>query len=252
MKLINFKFLILFASVHLLTIGMQKDSKIYVAGHKGLVGSALVKLLKSEGYTNIITRSSKELDLRRQADVEKFFEENSPEYVFLSAAKVGGINANMTYTANFGYDNLAIALNVIHASHTYGVKKLLFLGSSCIYPRNCKQPMKEEYLLTGLLEPTNQYYALAKISGLKLCEAYNKQYPNGTKFISCMPCNLYGPGDNWDINNSHIIPALIQKIYKDKSEGAASVSLWGSGKPKRELLHVNDLAQACLLLMLNC
>lgn len=234
-----------------LSAEMQKNDKIYIAGHKGLVGSSLLNLLINDGYTNIITCNSNEVDLRRQQEVEAFFQKNSPEYVFLIAAKVGGINANMKYPASFIYDNLSIELNVINAAHKFGVKKLLFLGSSCIYPRSCPQPMKEEYLLTGILEPTNEYYALAKISGIKLGQAYNIQYPNSTKFISCLPCNLYGLNDNWDLNSSHVIPALIQKIAQAKEEKAPFVKLWGSGKARREFLHSDDLAQACLYLMLN-
>lgn len=248
MKLVLIFFFIL---THALTLAMSKESKIYIAGHNGLVGSALVELLKLQGYTNLIMARSHELDLRRQEAVEKFFEINKPDYVFLIAAKVGGIKANMTYPADFMYDNLAIELNILHAAHQYKAKKVLFLGSSCIYPRECPQPIKEEYLLTGLLEPTNEYYALAKISGLKLCQAYNKQYSNGTRFIAGMPCNLYGPNDNWDLVNSHVIPALIQKIYKAQQEHASQVTLWGSGNARREFLHVNDIAQACLFLMNN-
>jgi GDP-L-fucose synthase len=228
---------------------MLKNSKIYVAGHRGLVGSAIVRKLESEGFTNIITRSSKELDLRSQLDVEKFFEREKPEYVFLAAAKVGGIKANMDYPAQFIYDNLIIQTNVIHSSYTFGVKKLLFLGSSCIYPRDCKQPIKEKYLLTGSLEETNEYYALAKIAGLKMCQAYNKQY--GTKFISCMPTNLYGPNDNFDLQTSHVMPALITKFIDAKKYNKNEVILWGTGTPYREFLYVDDLADACLFLMQN-
>ena len=228
---------------------MQKDSRIFVAGHRGLVGSAIVRKLESEGFTNIIIKTSKELDLRIQADVNKFFEQEKPEYVFLAAAKVGGIKANMDYPAQFIYDNLAIETNVIHAAYKYGAKKLLFLGSSCIYPRDCKQPIKEEYLLTGPLEETNEFYALAKIAGLKMCQAYNKQY--GTRFISCMPTNLYGPNDNYDLETSHVMPALIAKFIDAKKNNKNEVVLWGTGKPYREFLYVDDLADACLFLMQN-
>ncbi len=237
---------------------MEKDAKIYVAGHKGLVGSAIVRKLSSEGYSDLITRSHKELDLTRQADVEAFFRSERPEYVFLAAAKVGGILANNTYPAEFIYENLMIQGNVIHESYRARVKKLLFLGSSCIYPRDCPQPMREEYLLSGKLEPTNESYAIAKIAGIKMCQSYNRQY--GTKFVSVMPTNLYGPGDNFDLQTSHALPALIRKFHEakgrderqvtsDKSRGV--VSIWGTGKPRREFLYVDDLADACLFIMNN-
>lgn len=228
---------------------MKKDSKIYVAGHRGMVGSAIVRKLQSEGYTNILTRTSKELDLRTQSSVNSFFEKEKPEYVFLSAAKVGGILANNTYRADFIYDNLMIESNVIHAAYTYQVKKLLFLGSSCIYPKLSPQPMKEEYLLSGYLEYTNEPYAIAKIAGIKLCESYKKQY--GCNFISAMPTNLYGPNDNYDLKNSHVLPALIRKFHEAKINNASSVIVWGTGSPKREFMHVDDLADACLFLMRN-
>jgi GDP-L-fucose synthase len=226
---------------------MDKKSRIYVAGHRGMVGSALLRKLQKEGFENIITRTSSELDLTRQYDVEKFFEENRPDYVFLAAAKVGGILANNTYRADFIYKNLMIEANVIHASYLYGVKKLLFLGSSCIYPKMVPQPMKEEYLLTGPLEYTNEPYAIAKITGIKLCENYRKQY--GCNFISVMPTNLYGPNDNYDLQNSHVLPALLRKFHTAKIKGLPYVEIWGTGTPKREFLHVDDLADACLFLM---
>ncbi len=226
---------------------MDLNAKIYVAGHNGLVGSALMRRLQKEGFTTIITRPSSQLDLRNQQAVNDFFAQEKPEYVFLSAAKVGGIKANMDYPAEFMYDNLAIEINVINAAHTYGVKKLLFLGSSCIYPRECPQPIKESYLLSSELEKTNEYYALAKIAGLKLCESYNKQY--GTRFIACMPTNLYGPYDNFDLNKCHAMPALLRKCYEAKKNGVKELVVWGSGKPYREFLYVDDLADACLFLM---
>jgi GDP-L-fucose synthase len=226
---------------------MNKNSRIYVAGHRGLVGSALLRKLRADGYTNIIVRTSKELDLRMQADVESFFEQERPEYVFLAAAKVGGIMANNTYTAEFIYDNLMIAANVIHAAYRYGVKKLLNLGSSCIYPKFATQPLKEEYLLTGALEPTNEPYAIAKIAAIKLCRYYNERY--GTNFISVMPTNLFGPNDNFDLETSHVLPALIRKFHEAKIANKDSVVLWGTGAPMREFLHVNDLAEACVFLM---
>lgn len=226
---------------------MEKGAKIYVAGHCGLVGHALMRSLQKNGFTNIITRTITALDLRNQHAVHNFFMTECPTYVFLAAAKVGGIVANATYPADFLYDNLAIALNVIDAAYKSGVKKLLFLGSSCIYPRECPQPIKEEYLLTSSLEKTNEPYAIAKIAGLKLCEAYNRQY--GTNFISCMPTNLYGPHDNFNLETSHVIPALIRKIYNAKQSNDASVVVWGSGKPYREFLFVDDLADASLFLM---
>lgn len=226
---------------------MQKTSKIYVAGHKGLVGSAIVRNLIAAGYTNIVVRRSTELDLRNQQAVADFFAQERPEYVFLAAAKVGGIYANNRYPAEFIYDNLAIQTNVIHEAWRCGVKKLLFLGSSCIYPRNCPQPIKEEYLLTSPLEKTNEAYAVAKIAGLKLCEYYNKQY--GTNFIAVMPTNLYGPNDNFDLITSHVLPALLYKICKAKQEGAATFEVWGTGTSLREFLYVDDLADAVIFLM---
>ncbi len=228
---------------------MEKTSKIYVAGHRGLVGSAILRKLNSDGYANIITRTSGELDLRQQTDVESFLERERPEYVFLAAAKVGGILANSTYKAEFIYDNLTIATNVIQASYKSGVKKLLNLGSSCIYPKLAPQPMKEEYLLTGQLEPTNEPYAIAKIAAIKLCRYYNEQY--GTNYISVMPTNLYGPGDNFDLETSHVLPAFIRKFHEAKVSGAASVTIWGTGEPFREFLYVDDLADACVFLMEN-
>ncbi len=212
-----------------------------------MVGSALVRKLTEDGYTNLITRSSKELDLRNQKDVNDFFSAEQPEYVFLAAAKVGGIVANNTYRAEFLYDNLMIETNVIHASHVHSVKKLLFLGSSCIYPKLAPQPLREEYLLTGSLEETNEPYAIAKITGIKLCESYRRQY--GSNFISVMPTNLYGPNDNYDLTTSHVLPALMRKFHEAKESGASHVTLWGSGTPMREFLHVDDLASACLFLM---
>lgn len=226
---------------------MEKDSKIYIAGHRGLVGSALVRKLQAEGYTNLVTRTSKELDLRRQEQVERFFEEEKPEYVFLAAARVGGILANSTYPGQFIYDNLMIQTNVLECARLHRVKKLLFLGSSCIYPRDCPQPIKEEYLLTGPLEATNEAYAIAKIAGIKMCQAYRKQY--GCNFIAVMPTNLYGPNDNYDLETCHVIPALIRKFHEAKEEASPFVTLWGTGTPKREFLHVDDLADACLFLM---
>lgn len=228
---------------------MNKDSKIYVAGHRGMVGSAILRKLQKEGYSNIITKTSQELDLRIQKDVDDFFKLEKPEYVFLAAAKVGGILANNTYRAEFIYDNLMIQSNVIHSAYKYGVKKLLFLGSSCIYPKYAPQPMKEEYLLSGYLEPTNEPYAIAKITGIKMCEAYRHQY--GCNFISAMPTNLYGPNDNYDLNNSHVLPALIRKFHEAKIYNKKEVIVWGTGNPRREFMHVDDLADACLFLMLN-
>ncbi|MEY4111239.1 MAG: hypothetical protein RLZZ46_1595 [Bacteroidota bacterium] len=226
---------------------MEKNSKIYVAGHRGMVGSAIVRKLNEEGYRQIIMRKSSELNLTDQSAVSRFFEQEKPEYVFLAAARVGGILANNTYRAQFIYENLMIQNNVIHQSYLQGVKKLLFLGSSCIYPKMAPQPLKEEYLLSGLLEPTNEPYAIAKIAGIKMCEAYRSQY--GCNFISAMPTNLYGPNDNYDLNNSHVLPALLRKFHTAKQSGAGSVELWGSGKPMREFLHVDDLADACYFLM---
>lgn len=226
---------------------MEKTAKIYVAGHRGMVGSAILRRLQKEGYSNIVLKTSKELDLRSQSHVDKFFSEEKPEYVFLAAAKVGGILANNTYRAEFLYDNLMIQNNVIHAAYKYKVKKLLFLGSSCIYPKLCPQPMKEEYLLSGYLEPTNEPYAIAKITGIKMCEAYRDQYQ--CNFISAMPTNLYGPNDNYDLNNSHVLPALIRKFHEAKVNQLPQVVVWGTGNPRRELMHVDDLADACLFLM---
>ena len=226
---------------------MQKDSKIYVAGHRGLVGSAIVRKLKQEGFTHIIGKPSAELDLRNQQAVRDFFATEKPEYVFMSAAKVGGIVANNTYRADFLYENLMIESNVIHESYVQGVKKLLFLGSSCIYPKLAPQPLKEESLLSGFLESTNEPYAIAKIAGIKLCETYRQQY--GCDFISAMPTNLYGPNDNYDLNNSHVIPALVRKFHEARQKGSPTVEIWGTGTPRREFLHVDDLAAACLTLM---
>jgi len=226
---------------------MNKNSKIYLAGHRGLVGSAILRKLKAEGYENLVLRTSGELDLTRQSEVELFFEKERPEYVFLAAAKVGGILANSMYTAEFIYKNIMIEANVIHSSYLSGVKKLLFLGSSCIYPRDCPQPMKEEYLLSGYLEKTNEPYAVAKIAGIKMCESYNKQY--GTNYIAVMPTNLYGPGDDFDLQRSHVIPALIRKFHEAMANAKESVEVWGTGRPFREFLHVDDLAGACVFLM---
>lgn len=226
---------------------MDAHSKVYIAGHRGLVGSAIYRRLKEEGYFNLITRTSNEVDLRNQLDVASFFSEEKPEYVFLAAAKVGGILANNTYPAEFIYDNLLIQSNIIHQSYVCGVKKLLFLGSSCIYPKFAPQPMQEEHLLTGELEPTNEPYAIAKIAGIKMCQSYNRQYK--TNFISVMPTNLYGPGDNFDLENSHVLPALIRKFHEAKINSSEQVELWGTGTPKREFLYVDDLADACLFLM---
>ncbi|MEO5571350.1 MAG: GDP-L-fucose synthase [Bacteroidia bacterium] len=228
---------------------MEKNSQIFIAGHRGMVGSAIARKLKTEGYNNIIVRTSKELDLRNQQAVKEFFQNEKPAYVFLAAAKVGGIVANNIYRADFLYENLAIQNNIIYESYKTGVKKLLFLGSSCIYPKMSPQPIKEEYLLTGLLEKTNEPYAIAKIAGLKMCEAFRVQY--NCNFISAMPTNLYGPNDNYDLQNSHVLPALIRKFYEAKNNNATSVEIWGSGSPKREFLHVDDLAEACYFLMLN-
>lgn len=226
---------------------MNKSDKIYVAGHRGMAGSAIVRRLQKEGYVNVIYRTSSELDLRNQAAVNNFFEVESPDYVFLAAAKVGGIQANNTFRADFLYENLMIESNIIHASHINRVKKLLFLGSSCIYPKMASQPLKEEYLLTGELEQTNEPYAIAKIAGIKLCESYRRQY--GCNFISVMPTNLYGPNDNYDLNNSHVLPALLRKFHTAKVNGDEEVIVWGSGKPMREFLFVDDLAEACVFLM---
>jgi len=226
---------------------MPKDSRIYIAGHRGLVGSAILRKLKDSGYVNLICKTHRELDLTRQERVEAFFDRERPEYVFLAAAKVGGIGANSAYPAEFIYQNLAIQTNIIHASHRFEVEKLLFLGSSCIYPRDCPQPMKEEYLLSGYLEATNAPYAIAKIAGIEMCRSYNRQY--GVRFISVMPTNLYGPNDNFDLETSHVLPALIRKFHEAKVDGRKAVEIWGTGTPRREFLHVDDLADACVFLM---
>lgn len=226
---------------------MDKKAKIYVAGHRGMVGSAIFRRLQKQGYNNLVYRDSASLNLTRQDAVEQFFETEKPEYVFLAAAKVGGILANNTYRADFLYENLMIQNNVIHAAHTHGVKKLLFLGSSCIYPKMAPQPLREDYLLTGTLEPTNEPYAIAKIAGIKLCEAYHDQY--GCNFISAMPTNLYGIGDNYHPENSHVLPALIRRFHEAKEAGHPSVTVWGSGQPRREFLFADDAADACLFLM---
>lgn len=226
---------------------MNTTDKIYVAGHKGLVGSALVRLLTAKGFTNIITRPSSALDLRNESAVKAFFETEKPQYVFMAAAKVGGIWANKEYPAEFIFDNLAVQNNVIDAAYRSGVTKLLFLGSSCIYPKNALQPIREEYLLTGALEPTNEWYAVAKIAGIKLCQAYHQQY--GCRFISVMPTNLYGPEDNYDLQNAHVLPALIRKFHEAKTNNSETVTIWGTGSPRREFLHVDDAAAACFFLM---
>ena len=226
---------------------MDKRAKIYVAGHRGLVGSAIVRNLRARGYDNLLLRTHAELDLTDQGATEAFFAAEKPEYVFLAAAKVGGILANNTYPAEFIHENLAIQTHVIHSAYLNGVKRLLFLGSSCIYPRDCPQPIKEEYLLTGPLEPTNRPYALAKIAGIEMCWSYNRQY--GTRYLSVMPTNLYGPGDNYHPQNSHVIPALLRKFHAAKMEGAAEVEVWGTGTPRREFLYVDDMADACAFLM---
>ena len=226
---------------------MQHDSKIYVAGHRGLVGSALMRQLQANGYHNLVTRTHAELDLTDQAAVRDFFAEEKPEYVFLAAAKVGGIHANNTYPAEFIHQNLAIQTHIIHESWRNNVKRLLFLGSSCIYPRDCPQPMKEEYLLTGPLEATNRPYALAKIAGIEMCGSYNRQY--GTHYLAAMPTNLYGPGDNYDLQNSHVLPALIRKMHEAKLRGDTEVVVWGTGTPRREFLFSDDMADACVYLM---
>ena len=229
------------------TIFMNLDSKIYIAGHRGMVGSAIMRNLQSKGYKNIVTRSSKELDLRQQQAVQQFFETEKPEYVFLAAAKVGGILANNTYPADFIYENLVIQNNIIHESYKSKVKKLLFLGSSCIYPKLAPQPLKEVYMLTGPLEPTNDAYALAKITGIKMCQAYHKQH--GCNFISVMPTNMFGPGDNYDLKTAHALPAMIRRFHEAKESGAKQVEIWGTGTPKREFMYSSDLADACLFLM---
>jgi GDP-L-fucose synthase len=226
---------------------VEKNEKIFVAGHNGMVGSAVWRALQADGYNNLVGKRSSELDLKNQAAVEAFFQNEKPEYVVLAAAKVGGILANNIYRAEFLYDNLAIQNNVIHFAYKYGVKKLLFLGSSCIYPKLAPQPLKEDYLLSGLLEPTNEPYAIAKIAGIKMCESYRRQY--GCNFISAMPTNLYGPNDNYDLNNSHVLPALIRKMHEAKVQQKAEVEIWGTGSPLREFLHVDDLAAACLFLL---
>lgn len=226
---------------------MNKQDKIYIAGHRGMVGSALVRRLQTEGYSNIVTRTSSELDLTNQQAVNEFFASEKPDHVFLAAAKVGGIHANNTYRAQFIYENLMMEANVIHAAYKNEIDKLMFLGSSCIYPKMAPQPLKEDYLLTDVLEPTNEPYAIAKIAGIKMCEAYRDQY--GCIFISVMPTNLYGPNDNYNLSNSHVLPALLRKFHEAKVEGKPHVEVWGSGSPKREFLHVDDLADACLYLM---
>jgi len=228
---------------------MDKSAKIYIAGHNGMVGSAILRRLKKEGYTNFVLRSSKELDLKEQSLVRDFFIKEKPDYVFIAAAKVGGINANNTYRAQFIYENLMIQCNLIHNSYLNGVKKLLFLGSSCIYPKMAPQPLREESLLSGKLEETNEPYAIAKIAGIKMVESYRRQY--ACNYISAMPTNLYGPNDNYDLKNSHVLPALIKKIHTAKVQNEPSVVVWGSGTPKREFLHVDDLAEACYFLMIN-
>jgi GDP-L-fucose synthase len=228
---------------------MEKDSKIYVAGHRGMVGSAIVRKLEQEGYSNLLVRTRNELDLENQSAVHEFFRTEKPDYVFLAAAKVGGIHANNTFRADFIYSNLLIESNIIHAAYQSGVKKLMFLGSSCIYPKMAPQPLKEEYLLTGPLEPTNEPYAVAKIAGIIMCESFNRQF--NTNFISVMPTNLYGPNDNYDLQNSHVLPALIRKFHEAKILNNPEVTLWGTGSPRREFLYVEDLADACYFLMQN-
>jgi len=228
---------------------MNLNDKIYIAGHRGMVGSAILRQLKSKGFTNFILKTSSELDLRNQQAVADFFEQEKPDYVFLAAAKVGGIIANNTYRGDFIYENLMIQNNIIHQSYLKNVKKLMFLGSSCIYPKMAPQPLKEEYILTGELEPTNEPYAIAKIAGIKMCDAYRSQF--GCNFISVMPTNLYGPNDNYDLKNSHVLPAMLRKFITAKRNKDASVTIWGTGSPKREFLHADDLAEACLFLMEN-
>ncbi|WP_281228050.1 GDP-L-fucose synthase family protein [Flavobacterium aquiphilum] len=228
---------------------MNKEDKIYIAGHRGMVGSAILRALKARGYTNFILKTSSELDLRNQQAVADFFAQEKPDYVFLAAAKVGGIVANNTFRGDFIYENLMIQNNVIHQAYVNNVKKLMFLGSSCIYPKMAPQPLKEDYLLTGLLEPTNEPYAIAKIAGIKMCDAYRSQF--GCNFISVMPTNLYGPNDNYDLKNSHVLPAMLRKFIIAKRNNDASVTIWGTGSPKREFLHADDLAEACLFLMEN-
>ena len=226
---------------------MNPTAKIYIAGHKGMVGSAIHRALLAKGFSTFVLRTSGELDLRNQQAVNDFFEQEKPDYVFLAAAKVGGIQANNTYRAEFIYDNLMIEANIIHAAYLHSVEKMLFLGSSCIYPKNAPQPLKEQYILTGTLEETNEPYAIAKIAGIKLCDAYRAQY--GCNFISAMPTNLYGPNDNYDLSNSHVLPALLRKFHEAKERNAPTVTVWGSGKPQREFLHVDDMADACIFLM---
>ena len=226
---------------------MNKNAKIYIAGHRGMVGSAIVRRLQSAGYANLVTRTRAELDLTQQASVIQFFEQERPEYVFMAAAKVGGIQANNIRRAEFIYQNLIVEANITHAAWLAGVKRMLFLGSSCIYPRDCPQPIKEDYLLTGPLEETNEPYAIAKIAGIKLCESYNRQY--GTQYVSAMPTNLYGPNDNYDLHSGHVLPALIRKAHEAKLREDACYEVWGSGRPMREFLYVDDMADACLFLM---
>lgn len=228
---------------------MKKDAKIYVAGHRGMVGSAIVRKLQRAGYSNVLSRTSAELDLTQQSAVTDFLASEKPDYIFMAAAKVGGIHANNTYRADFIYQNLIIEANITHAAAKAGVGRMLFLGSSCIYPRDCPQPIKEDYLLTGPLEPTNEPYAIAKIAGIKLCENYNRQY--GTHYVSAMPTNLYGPNDNYDLSNSHVLPALIRKAHEAKLRGDSVYEVWGSGQPMREFLYVDDMADACVFLMEN-
>lgn len=225
----------------------MRDAKIYIAGHRGMVGSAIVRRLKAGGYDRILTRTHSELDLTNQVAVKEFLAQEKPDFIFVAAAKVGGILANNTYRAEFIYQNMMIEANLIHAAFEAGTKRLMFLGSSCIYPRDCPQPIKEEYLLTGPLEPTNEPYAIAKIAGIKLCESYNRQY--GMQYVSLMPTNLYGPGDNYDLNNGHVLPSLIRKTHEAKQEGASKLVVWGSGRPMREFLYVDDMADACVFLM---
>lgn len=229
------------------TVPITKSSKIYVSGHRGMVGSAIVRRLQLAGYANLLTRTHAELDLISQREVEEFMQQERPDYIFLAAAKVGGIQANNTYRADFIYQNQMIQANIVHAAYQAGLQRILFLGSSCIYPRDCPQPIKEEYLLTGPLEQTNEPYAIAKIAGVKLCESYNRQY--GTAYVSAMPTNLYGPNDHYDLNNSHVLPALIRKTHEAKERGDTELVVWGSGNPKREFMYVDDMADACVFLM---
>lgn len=243
----KYTFVLIFNHLEFRILIMHKTDKIYIAGHRGLVGSAIVRSLKQEGYTNLILRTHAELDLTQQNKVDDFFASEKPAYVFLAAAKVGGIHANNTYRGDFIYQNLAIQVNVIEAARKFGTKRLVFLGSSCIYPRDCQQPMREDYLLSGPLEATNEPYAIAKIAGIKLCDAYNDQYD--TDFVSVMPTNLYGPNDNFDLETSHVLPALIRKVHEAKIHNDSHVTLWGTGQPKREFLHVDDMASACVHVM---